>query len=126
MRREALPSVSTLEYFIHSSRLDRDAALAGMPYPSQGFCLDEHWVNKLWAGSPMDKAGVKLGDLIWSLDKDTESPQDTKKMLTQLAAPGDHDLFIYSPANPDNGAERNEFHAGNFSPKRRKVALTRP
>jgi ParB-like chromosome segregation protein Spo0J len=118
--------VSALEYFIRNSRLGHDTALAGTPYPSQGVRLDNHWIVKLWAGSPMDRAGVHLNDLVWSMDKDTQSPQDDNKLKNRLNAltSGAYPLFIYSPPASDNiGVDQNEFHAGNFSPKRQKVSL---
>jgi hypothetical protein len=61
-----------MKYFIRSSCLSHDTALAGMPYPSQGLVLGgEGLVEKLWANSPIDKAGVQLGDMVWSLEKNT-------------------------------------------------------
>ncbi len=84
--------VSTMEYFIRSSRLGHDAQPAGLPYPTQGLRFNgiENVINLLWAGSPAAlavspmetaqpnlaaqpgasqqvKAGLELGDHLWSV-----------------------------------------------------------
>ena len=119
--------VSTMEYFIRSSRLAHDAQPAGLPYPNQGLVLSNDCrVEKLWADSPMDKAGLKLGDMIWSLDKNAGLQPERKSLETQLASltPGPHNLFVVSPSDRDKGIIiMNQTHSSNFNPKRHKMIL---
>src|SRR5665213_351249 len=119
--------VSTMEYFIRNSRLGHDTALTGMPYPSQGLVLtNDCLVNKLWADSPMDKAGVKLGDMIWSLEKNTQIPQERKDLETQLAAmgPGQHSFYVANNADFTQAQGDVAFHrASSLNPKRKKMYL---
>jgi hypothetical protein len=106
--------VSTMEFFIRSSRLGHDTALAGMPYPAQGVRLNNDClVEKLWADSPMadavsnsetaqpnhaaprsgvnqpetsqQAAGARPGEMIWSVDTNAYYPPDRKKLETSLA-----------------------------------------
>ena len=120
--------VSTVEYFIRASRLAHDTALAGMPYPSQGIRLNNQClVEVLWANSPANKVGVKLGDLIWSLEKDAYYPQNQKDLETQLTALtlGSHALYIVRPVDREKGlVDMNANHTTVFNPKRQKVMLT--
>jgi len=119
--------VSTIEFFIRCSRLGHDTPLTGMPYPSQGLRLTgDCLVEKLWANSPMDKTGVKLGDMIWGVDKNAQDPPDRKKLETQLAAltPGQHALYIAN--NADYTQAQNDISFGRsryLNPKRHKVIL---
>ena len=143
--------VSTMEYFIRASRLAHDTALAGMPYPSQGLRLNNQClVEVLWANSPMAnavsdmetaqpnhvaqlgasqqvKAGVKLGDMVWSVDQNASLPPERKNLEAQLGAltAGSHDLFLASPTDREKGlVQMNQTHTTYFNPKRRKVILT--
>ncbi|HXL72900.1 MAG TPA: hypothetical protein VN963_04675, partial [bacterium] len=119
--------VSTMQYFIRHSRLGHDTALAGMPYPAQGVRLNNDCVvEKLWAQSPLSRAGVGLGDMVWSVEKNGYYPPREKDLETQLASlpPGSHNLFIVSPA--DRGQAQKEMtvnHSNVFNPKRIKVVL---
>jgi hypothetical protein len=119
--------VSTMEYFIRNSRLGHDTALAGMPYPTQGVRLTNGClVNWLWADSPMAKAGVKLGDMVWSVEKNAGLPPEREKLEAQLGAltSGPHDLFLVSPADREKGLVlMNQSHTTTFNPKRQKVSL---
>jgi hypothetical protein len=120
--------VSTMQYFIRHSRLAHDTALGGMPYPNQGLRLnDECLVEVLWANSPADKAGVNLGDMVWSVDKNAQDQPDRKKLETQLGAltSGPHDLYIVSPKDRNAGlVQMNAANSNVFNPKRHKVVLT--
>ncbi len=79
--------VSTMEFFIRNSRLGRDTALAGMPYPTQGLRLNnDRVVEKLWANSPADKAGLGLGDHLWSVGKVASEQQNRKDLETGLSS----------------------------------------
>src|SRR5665213_131417 len=119
--------VSTIDFFSRCSRLGHDTPLTGMPYPSQGLRLTgDCLVEKLWANSPMDKTGVKLGDMIWGVDKNAQDPPDRKKLETQLAAltPGQHALYIAN--NADYTQAQNDISFGRsryLNPKRHKVIL---
>jgi hypothetical protein len=117
--------VSTMEYFIRTSRLGHDTALGGMPYPNQGlrFTGTENVTNLLWADSPADKAGLKLGDRLWSIGKVTNEQQsrsDIEKGLQTLPVT----LFAVSPADWDNALLAKNTGAAKFlSPKMRKITF---
>jgi hypothetical protein len=116
--------VSTMEYFIRSSRLGHDTALAGMPYPTQGLVLNNDGVvEKLWADSPMDKAGIQLGDHLWSIGKVTSEKQsrnDLEAGLKSLPVT----FFAASPSEWTRALiARGPSQANSFSPKLRKVSL---
>ena len=119
--------VSTMQYFIRLSRLSRDTALGGMPYPTQGVRLNNDCVvEKLWAGSPMANAGLQPGEMIWSLDKNPVDQPDRKKLEAALAAltPGSHIIFVVSPDDRDKAQSDVSFgRARDFNPRRRKVVL---
>ena len=116
--------VSTLEYYIRNSRLAHDAQPGGLPYPTQGlrFTGIENVISLLWAGSPADKAGVKLGDRLWSVGKVANQQldrEDIEKGLSPSAI-----LFVVSPADWDKAlAAKNTGAVKFFSPKLRKVTL---
>jgi len=122
--------VSTFEYFIRHSRLGHDTVLAGLPYPTQGVRFNNDCVvEKLWADSPMDKSGVALGEMIWSLEKNAADQPDHKKLLAGLAAlaPGSHAIFVVSPADRDKAQSDVSFgRARDFNPRRRKVIFSVP
>jgi hypothetical protein len=116
--------VSTFEYFIRNSRLGHDTALAGMPYPSQGLVLNNDCVvDKLWAESPMDKAGMTLGDHLWSIGNVTaekQSRHDLEAGLKTLPVT----FFVASAAEWDRAMlARNPNLANSFRPRLRKIIL---
>jgi hypothetical protein len=117
--------VSTLEYFIRHSRLGRDTPLTGIPYPDQGVKLtNDCVVALLWANSPMDKAGVGLGDHFWSVGKNTSEQQGRKELeagLQSLPAA----LFTVSPAEWDKAhIEARQPGSDNaIHPQLRKVSI---
>jgi hypothetical protein len=117
--------VSALEYFIRNSRLGHDAPPGGMPYPDQGlrFTGTENVVSMLWADSPADKAGLALGDRLWSVEKVSNEQQgsgDIEKGLQTLPAV----LFVVSPSDWDKAlAAKNTGAAKFLSPKLRKVIM---
>jgi hypothetical protein len=122
--------VSTMEYFIRNSRLGHDAQPGSMPYSNQGLQLNgDCVVEKLWANSPVDQAGVQLGDMLWSLEKDQFYPPDRKKLEAGLDAmqPGPHTLFIASNADFTKAESDSSFgRASSLNPKRRAVSLNLP
>jgi hypothetical protein len=140
--------VSTLEYFIRHSRLGRDAQPGGMPYPDQGIKFNSDLVvTLLWAKSPMAhagssmetaqlnrvaqpgasqqaKAGVNLGDHLWSAGKNTSEQQSRKDLeagLQTLPAT----LFVVSSSEWDKAqmAARQPGSDNSFHPQLRKVYL---
>jgi hypothetical protein len=116
--------VSTMEYFIRNSRLGHDTALAGLPYPNQGLVLNNDGVvEKLWAESPMDKAGVTWGDHLWSVGKVTSEKQgktDLEAGLKSLPAT----LFVASPAEWDRAILAARSPGSNsVRPRLRKISL---
>jgi C-terminal processing protease CtpA/Prc len=118
--------VSTLQYFIRSSRLGRDTALAGMPYSNQGMVLNNDGVvDKLWADSPADRAGVQLGDYLWSIGKITAEQQGKKDLETGLQS-ATAVLYCVTASEWQKAltASRQPGQANGFRPKLRKVVLT--
>jgi hypothetical protein len=119
--------VSAMEYFIRHSRVAHDAQPGGMPYPAQGLRLNnDGLVTALWSNSPMDKAGIGLCDMVWSLDKNTQEQQKRKDLETALQSltPGQHTLYVVSPEDQVKAhIDENANHSGFFNPKRRKVSL---
>ncbi len=118
--------VSALEYFIRNSRLGHDAQPGGLPYPTQGLRLNNDCVvDKLWAQSPADKAGVQLGDYLWSVGTITAERQEKKDLEAGLQTLP-VTLFAASPAEWAKAltAARAPGQSLGFRPKLRKVALT--
>jgi hypothetical protein len=80
-------------------------------------------VDKLWANSPIDKAGVTLGDHLWSIGKVTSEKQgrnDLEAGLKTLPVT----FFVASAAEWDRALhDRNPNVANSFRPKLRKVSL---
>jgi ParB/RepB/Spo0J family partition protein len=117
--------VSAMEYFIRNSRLGHDTPLTGMPYPSQGLVLNNGCVvDKLWANSPMDKAGVTLGDHLWSIGKVTSGQQSRNDLEAELQSPSPI-LFVASPAEWERAltAARVPGQSTGFRPRLRKIIL---
>ncbi len=119
--------VSTLEYFIRSSRLAHDAQPAGLPYSFQGLRLtNDGVVDKLWPQSPMDKVGVTLGDHLWSIGKVTSEKQgrnDLEAGLRSLPVT----FFAASPVEWNKAViARDPAQANSFRPRLRKIILPSP
>jgi hypothetical protein len=116
--------VSTMEYFIRHSRLAHDAQPAGMPYPYQGLVLNNDCVvNKLWAESPMDKAGLTLGNHLWSVGKVTSERQSRSDLEADLKTVP-VTFFTASASEWDRAMhDRNPSLSNSFRPKLRKVIL---
>jgi len=116
--------VSTMEYFIRHSRLAHDAQPAGMPYPYQGLVLNNDCVvNKLWAESPMDKAGLTLGNHLWSVGKVTSERQSRSDLEADLKTVP-VTFFTASASEWDRAMhDRNSSLSNSFRPKLRKVIL---
>jgi hypothetical protein len=113
-----------MEYFIRNSRLGHDTALTGIPYPAQGLVLNNDLVvDKLWTGSPMDKAGIQLGDHLWSVGKITSEQQGKKDLETGLQSLP----VTFFAASPEEWTKaltaRNPGSLNIIRPKLRKVLL---
>ena len=115
--------VSALQYFVRSSRLGHDTALAGMPYPNQGLVLNNNGVvDKLWADSLMDKAAVSLGDHFWSIGKvafQRQSRTDLEAGLKTLPVT----VFVASASEWDRAMKARTNVANSFRPRLRKITL---
>ncbi len=89
--------LSALEYWIKSAKGGEKAPITGLPYLHQGVLFTEKsGAAVLWVGSPVEKAGLRLGDVVWSLDKANSSKMksfDLEKALNKLTA-GKHDLDV--------------------------------
>ena len=122
--------VSALEFWIGAAGKGRQAPITGMPYLSQGLRLDEIGrVAVLWVGSSADRAGLKIGDVLWSLDTDAgqlKAKADLEAALETLP-PGPHELYVVTPADLDKGrtAKNIRFYRPS-SLKRRKMELVVP
>jgi hypothetical protein len=114
--------VSGLEYFIRNSRLGRDTALAGMPYLLQGLQLDrDAVVEKLWADSPADKAGLQIGDHLWSVGKAAKDPQDKKDFEKGLST---LPITLFVASDSDWTKAQIAAGVGNaIHPKLRKIVI---
>ncbi len=70
---------------------------SGLPYLHQGTVFDSQALVKVvWAGSPADKAGLRLNDMVWGLDQDgdrQQKPIAVEKGLDALEA-GRHALYV--------------------------------
>jgi hypothetical protein len=140
--------VSALEFWIKTAQ-GHYAPLTGMPYLNQGLVLNNDCVvDKLWADSPawnagsdmepaqpnrvaqlgasqQVKAGVALGDHLWSIGKVTserQSRNDLEAGLQSLPIT----LFAASPAEWEKAltAARAPGQSTGFRPKLRRVVLS--
>jgi predicted metalloprotease with PDZ domain len=98
--------------------------LVGKPYPTQGLVLNNDGVvEKLWANSPMDKAGVTLGDHLWSIGKVTSEKQsrnDLEAGLKRVPVT----FFAASPAEWEKALiARGPNQSSALRPKLRKFVL---
>jgi hypothetical protein len=93
--------VSALEYWLRASRGGKDVPVTAMPYLTQGLRTDSITVVTLWADSPADKAKLKLGDIVWSLDTITDNwvGQGTMERELQALSPGRHVLYAVPEAD---------------------------
>jgi hypothetical protein len=121
--------VSALEYYIKLSR-GNIAPITPMPYLNQGIRFDNNGeIKTLWADSPMDKAGLVLGDFIWSVEKYTEHQQSKSELEAALQAltPGPHIAFkVIAKGWKMALANKIADDPDSFRPLRRKVSLQIP
>jgi S1-C subfamily serine protease len=80
-------------------------------------------VNKLWADSPADKAGLQLGDHLWSIGKAGDDPQEKKILETGLSTLP-VTVFVASDSDWNKALiAKNSSMTPTFRPKLRKVLL---
>jgi hypothetical protein len=97
-----------------------------MPYSNQGMLLaDGNQVEKLWANSPAGKAGLALGDHLWSVGYITPKQQERKDLEAGLSSLP-VTLFAASSSVWDKAliAFRAPGQGNPFKPKLKKIALT--
>jgi hypothetical protein len=86
-----------------------------MPYLSQGMELDtgKNSVKCLFAGSPAEAAGLKLGDIAWSFGENTEKPQEAREISAKLSmsGPGSYSLYVVNQEGQKKARE--EFRRKN-------------
>ncbi len=90
----------------------KDVKPTGLPYVHQGMIPDGSGkAGVLWAGSPAEKAGLRIGDTIWGLDQDGDSQQKPVEVVNQLDVlkPGSHDIYV--------------IRGGKVSPKTPRIKL---
>jgi hypothetical protein len=119
--------VSALEFDLKNSR-GTYAPITGLPYLNQGLRLaSDGKITTLWADSPMDKAGVKLGEIAWSLNQNTKQQQPVANLITglQTLAPGMYDFYLVTTAEWAKALHDRDYnHSYSFNPARQKVLLT--
>jgi ParB/RepB/Spo0J family partition protein len=86
-----------------------------MPYLNQGMDLDtgKNIVRCLFAGSPAEAAGLKLGDIVWSFGENADKPQDARDISARLSmcGPGSYSLYVVNQEGQRKA--RQEFHHKN-------------
>jgi hypothetical protein len=120
--------VSALEFWIRAAQNGKAVPVVGMPYPEQGLWLkDKNEVVALWADSPADKAGLKFGDVLWSIDQDTTEQQhrDQMEKALQSLTTGEHSLYLVRAAEWRSAKEA-ESTSHTFNPERAILKLTTP
>jgi hypothetical protein len=118
--------ISDLKFKLKTSR-GTTAPITSMPYLYQGLRFDKELVvTTLWVDSPIDKAGLVLGDVVWSLEKITESQSSKTELEAELQSltSGPHVLYKvtaegWKRALDDLKSSRTD----SFRPLRRTVHL---
>ena len=118
---------TALEFKLKTSRGATSRPSRPCPYLNQGLRLDKDGVvTTVWADSPIDKAGLVLGDHIWSLEKNTESPQSKADLEAGLQSltPGPHTLYKVTAAGWKRAlADMRAYQFDTIRPLRRTVHL---
>lgn len=100
--------VTAMEYWVKRESEGEYADILGLPYLYQGLVPGEKGaITALWAGSPVYKAGLKLGDVLWSvghLSGERGRPNDLTQALDDLS-PGKRDLFV-QPGGDENAPRK--------------------
>jgi len=96
--------VSALEFYIKLSGHNA-APLTGLPYLNQGVRLDnDGQITTLWGNSPIDKAGLVLGDFIWSVGTKTDHQQNKAVLESALQALNTNGNINEPLAQPSHGS----------------------
>ena len=122
--------VSAFEFWIGAAGAGRKAPVTGMPYLFQGLWVNnESKVTAIWADSPASQAGLRFGDVIWSLGADAgqlQKNQDLEAGLQSLT-PGRHDLYVVTSADwGDRVPVKDIRNVRAFKVKRRKMEIVVP
>ncbi len=122
--------VSAFEFWIGAAGAGPKAPVTGMPYLFQGLWVNnESKVTAVWADSPASQAGLRFGDVIWSLEADAtqlQKNQDLEAGLQSLT-PGQHDLYVVTPADwGDRVPIKDIRNVRAFKVKRQKMEIVVP
>ncbi len=107
-KRELGNLVSAMEYWAKGVLGGKAIPVSGLPYLHQGVLfVDKSVAAVLWTGSPVYKTGLKLGDVIWNVDKADGSQRETGELEKELKnlTPGKHVLFIL-PGGDENAPRK--------------------
>ncbi len=122
--------VSALQFWIRTARKNANAAMADLPYLNQGIGLkDDAVVKTLWENSPAQKAGVQLGERIWSVEtpKPVRLDRGEAERGLQAFGSGPHSLFVVTQADWDQaGRKGDRTQNGYLRPKLYKLNLMVP
>jgi len=94
--------VSALQFWVRTARKGANAPMAGLPYLNQGLGLQgDAIVKTLWDDSPAQKAGVQLGERVWSVETNKPKRDDRGEVERELEgfASGSHTLFVVTQAD---------------------------
>jgi hypothetical protein len=122
--------LSAFEFYLKTYRHGNQppVSIGALPYLYQGLRLsDQGEITLIWADSPAEKAGLKCGDWLWSLEKNVENQQRRADLETGLQSltPGAHPLYIVTPKNwrkAQDDVDRNH----SFNPILTKVMFVSP
>ena len=122
--------VSAFEFWIGAAGAGRKAPVTSMPYLFQGLWVNnESKVTAIWADSPASQAGLRFGDVIWSLGADAGQLQKNQDLVAGLQSltPGQHDLYVVTPADwGDRVPIKDIRNVRAFKVKRRKMEIAVP
>jgi hypothetical protein len=122
--------VSAMQAWLRAERHDNGVDVANIPYVNLGVRWDnDGLVTALWDQSPMDKAGLKIGDHLWGLKEYAPqmSQSDLEAALHSMP-PGQHSLFIVTPSLWKQAlAEKGADPSGALNPvKVKKILVVQP
>jgi len=121
--------ITALEFRLKASR-GTVVPIVAMPYLYQGLRLNnDGQVTTLWADSPMDKAGLKLGEYVWSLQTNTPNQQRKADLEAQLQslAPGQYPIYEVTASSWKRGVtDMKTYQLDTFNPLRHKAILITP
>jgi C-terminal processing protease CtpA/Prc len=80
-------------------------------------------VLKLWTNSPADKAGLQIGDHLWSIGKATKDQQDKKDFEKVLQSSAQVTIFVASDSDWTKAQIAAGVGSNSIHPKLRKVVV---